>query len=254
MISLAEKPRPIEIKGEEWADAPTWMDKNYIFKHNGFYYLSWGRDYAISENIYGPYETVGAAGTGHYLDEYAHGSFFWWKGQFYHMWCYYIDNKYKYRETIMTYCHFDKDGRIVTDMNYLGQHFKTGVGQYDTTWVRTQAEWFYEKSPNVKKESYKRGFELNNIKSGDWVRFSNMKFVESRKKMALKVANTGQQGTFEIRLDSPDGLLLDTIEIQPSSEYKVVHAKFKKLAGKRDLYLVAKGENTSLKLDWFYFY
>lgn len=49
MVSLAEKPRPIAIEGEAWQNAPTWMDKNYIFKHRDTYYLSWGRDYAISK-------------------------------------------------------------------------------------------------------------------------------------------------------------------------------------------------------------
>ena len=51
MISLAEKPKPIEINGEEWESAPNWMDKNYLFKHLDTYYLSWGSFYATSGNI-----------------------------------------------------------------------------------------------------------------------------------------------------------------------------------------------------------
>jgi len=106
MISLAESPRPVVIEGEEWEKAPEWMDKNYLFKYRGTYYLSWGRDYATSTNIYGPYTCRGSLGQGHHLDEFAHGSFFWWKGQFYHSWCYYIRDGYKYREPGERLCAF----------------------------------------------------------------------------------------------------------------------------------------------------
>lgn len=65
---------------------------------DGIYYLSWGTDYATSTNIYGPYQSVGRAGQGFGLGPFAHGSFFEWKGQFYHVWCYYLDSQdFKFR-------------------------------------------------------------------------------------------------------------------------------------------------------------
>lgn len=85
MISTAETPKPIVVNGEAWENAPKWQDKNYLFKYNDTYYLSWGRDYAVSKNLCGPYECAGSVGKGQKLDEFAHGSFFWWKGQFYHV-------------------------------------------------------------------------------------------------------------------------------------------------------------------------
>lgn len=36
------KNRLIQVVGEAWQNAPEWMDKNYLFKYNGAYYLSWG--------------------------------------------------------------------------------------------------------------------------------------------------------------------------------------------------------------------
>ncbi len=36
MISTAEDPRPIQIKGKEWEEAPAWMDKNYIIQVPGY--------------------------------------------------------------------------------------------------------------------------------------------------------------------------------------------------------------------------
>ena len=86
MISLAEAPKAITILGDLWNNAPAWMDKNYLFKYKDTYYLSWGRDYATSKNVYGPYTSIGAVGKGHHLDALAHESFFWFKGQFYHIW------------------------------------------------------------------------------------------------------------------------------------------------------------------------
>lgn len=58
---------------------------------DGIYYLSWGTDYATSTNIYGPYQSVGRTGQGFGLGPFAHGSFFEWKGQLYHVWCYYLE-------------------------------------------------------------------------------------------------------------------------------------------------------------------
>ena len=46
---------------------------------------------------------------------------------------------------MMTYCHFDDQGHIVTDTDFLNQHFATGVGHYDAGWSKIEAEWFYEK-------------------------------------------------------------------------------------------------------------
>jgi len=86
MISLAEPPRPLVIHGERRQNAPQWMDTNYLFKHDSVYYLSWGSDYAISRNVYGPYQCAGSVGEGHKLGHFGHGSFFWWKGQVHHTW------------------------------------------------------------------------------------------------------------------------------------------------------------------------
>jgi len=115
MVSVAEGPYTVRIRGREWEDAPEWMDKNYLFKRDGLYYLSWGRDYAVSETIQGPYNCVGAVGHGEGLNEFAHGSFFHWRGQDYHVWCRYLRPGYKFRELVLRPCRIGA-GRIVTDV------------------------------------------------------------------------------------------------------------------------------------------
>ena len=258
MISLAEEPKPITIHGKEWEDAPDWMDKNYLFKKNGTYYLSWGRDYAISENIYGPYECVGAVGQGYNLSEYAHGSFFSWKGQFYHIWCYYLKPGYKFRETIITYCHFDDEGEIVTDVDFLDKHFATGVGQYNAAWPKIEADWFYEKSSDINKQGNRlEGFRLTNIQDGSWVRFNNIHFDGEYNTFVAEVPFASEDGTVEIRTDSLTGELVGKALLAPSNERDKNHTiscDLKSIGDLENLYLVFRGsENFIAELDYLKF-
>lgn len=258
MISLAEDPKAIIIEGEKWENAPDWMDKNYLFKRKDTYYLSWGRDYAVSKTIYGPYHCIGAVGHGHHLSEFAHGSFFWWKGQFYHVWCYYIQPGFKYRETVITYCHFDDEGRIVTDVDFLNTHFSNGVGQYSASWSKIEAEWYYEISSEIEKRgNSKDGFRLTNIQNGSWLRFSNMKFEEKYKKFIASATFHGENGTIEIRTDSLAGEIIGKAPFDLSimtNENHMLSCKLKHLEGMENLYLIFHcNEGARIELDWFKF-
>lgn len=259
MISVAETPKPIKIIGDEWKNAPHWMDKNYIFKHKDTYYLSWGRDYAISKNIYGPYQSAGAVGNGFNLSELAHGSFFKWKGQFYHIWCYYIKKGYKFRESIISYCHMDDDGKIVTDIKFLDQHFKNGVGQYNASWEKIEAEWFYEKSSEeiLKTGNKEKGFTLSNIKNRDWIKFANVTFDKKYQKIIANLTFEGKKGTVEIRTKSPEGKCIGKLKLTTENQSKVlqkIEFKINNNIEKTDIYIVFKTEKGSLlKLDWVKF-
>ncbi|MDN3663826.1 family 43 glycosylhydrolase [Algibacter miyuki] len=257
MISTAETPKAITITGEGWANAPAWMDKNYLFKEKDTYYLSWGQHYATSKNIYGPYKSAGVFGTGHHLDEFAHGSFFWWKGQFYHVWCYYIKNGFKFRETIMSYCHVADDGTIVTDTAFLDAHFKNGVGQYNASWDKIEAEWFYEKSLEIAKTGTKmNGFVLSNIKNDSWVKFANVNFETSPLKIEIQLKNTEGEGKIEIRENSISGRILAevSVKINKGNQSTTLLASMKKVIGKKDIYLKFTGNKTfKTELDYFKF-
>ncbi len=259
MVSVAETPKPIQIIGDAWKNAPHWMDKNYIFKHKDRYYLSWGRDYAISKNIYGPYECAGSVGNGFKLGEYAHGSFFNWKGQFYHIWCYYLKKGFKFRESIITYCHMDDDGKIVTDINFLDQHFANGVGQYNASWEKIEAEWFYEKSSEeiLKTGTKEKGFTLSNIKNGDWIKFANVNFDKSYQKIVVNSLFKGTKGTLEIRTKSVIGKCIGKLKLSTENQSKIfqkIESKINNSIGKTDLYLVFRAkDNSTLNLDWIKF-
>lgn len=258
MISLAEEPKAIQINGDLWDKAPKWMDKNYLFKYQDTYYLSWGRDYASSKSVYGPYECVGPVGRGHHLDEFAHGSFFTYQGQFYHIWTYYIRPGFKYRECIISYCHMDDSGNIVTDTKFLDDHFSTGVGQYDASWERIEAEWYYEKSEEIKKQnSADGGFELTNIENGSWIRFANVNFGEATNTFSALVSDISGQGNIEIRLDTLSGPLVGKVflpKIYEENTQMTVSCDLENIVGKHDVYLRFKGQGRSLlNIDCFQF-
>ena len=259
MISLAEKTKIITIKGAEWERAIEWQDKNYLFKHNGIYYLSWGNQYATSKNVYGPYECAGSVGRGFNLSSFAHSSFFWWKGQFYQVWCYYTKGPLiKYRATTICYCHFDDDGKLVTDTEFLDKHFSNGMGQYNASWSKIEAEWFYEISGNIQKHGTKKdGFVLSNIKNGDWVRFSNVTFEKKYSKMVLNTMLSGEQGSIEIRTEKPNGKIIGKIKLPTSiapGKFQEITCNLAEVVGKTDIYIVFKGDKkATMSLDWFKF-
>ncbi|CAM3603901.1 family 43 glycosylhydrolase [Elizabethkingia occulta] len=260
MTSLAEKPKPIIITGKEWEKADGWMDKNYIFKYKDTYYLSWGTEYAVSKNIYGPYTGVGSTGKGHYLGAFAHSSFFWWKGQFYHIWCYYLKPGYKFRGTMMTYCHFDDQGHIVTDTDFLNQHFATGVGHYDAGWSKIEAEWFYEKANFISKHSsIDGGFELRGMSDGSWVRFANVDMTKAGTKFTARVAGLSKFSNLEIRLDGTRGPVIGKLKgvenYTSEKNYRNISCNIQSVKGKRDVYirLRTKEKKSDISLDWISF-
>lgn len=249
MISLAEKPRPITINGKEWENAPHWMDKNFIFKHKDTYYLSWGRDYAISDNIYGPYECVGAVGKGHHLDEFAHGSFFLYHGQFYHIWTYYLRPGYKYRECIISYCHIDESGNVITDTNFLDQHFDAGVGQYNSSWSRIEAEWYTASSEYISKKSQAGGVVLTGIKGGEWLKFANVNFDVEANVFSAHLSNIEGQGHIEVRLDDELNTPIADLFFDNNNNGDL-SCLITEISGKHDVYLKFKG---SFDFDYFQF-
>jgi arabinoxylan arabinofuranohydrolase len=256
MISVAEIPKPIIITGEAWENTPAWQDKNYLFKHDGLYYLSWGQGYATSKNVYGPYQSVGHVGEGYGLGPYAHGSFFWWKGQFYHVWCYYIRKGFKYRETIISYCHFEDGGKIHTDTEFLDKHFADGVGRYDAAWPEIQAEWYYEISKGIKKQGNRAdGFVLSGIKNGSWVNFPHVSFNKCPRKFSARALARGGNGTIEIRVDGISGPLLGVCSIQESGNaYQTATADLSEVIGQKNVFLVFRGDKGStFNLDWIKF-
>lgn len=74
MMSITGQPRKLEVVDQEGKIYRT-DDKNTLFKYKSKYYLAWGNNYAISDELYGTYVYQGPFIEGH------HNSFFMWNGQ-----------------------------------------------------------------------------------------------------------------------------------------------------------------------------
>ena len=233
-------------------------DHQYFHKHDSLYYLSRDAFYMTSKNIYGPFSNprVMAKNTGH-------SSFCEYNGQWYHCWEFTEedhDNRC-YRQVMLTYNHYKNNGDIVDDVNFMqkGKYYRYGVGNYDAAWDTIQAEWYFKKSQGMKKrECPNGGFEIQNIKNGDYLNFPNMKNLTAKTTINFCVSSENTKGCIiEIRKDSEKGQILGTCKVSSTASwktYQTVSCKLKNEAGTANLYFVFKGKNDELmRLDWFKF-
>ena len=123
MVSLADKPRMIELDHKEGPYGPGKTDdKPFLHKRDGLYYLSWGCFYAVSERVEGPYRYRGSIITPEHTDPLfhqgllmdRHGSFFTFHGR-----DYFICNDQSYpgshqffRNSIIAEVHYLDNGDI----------------------------------------------------------------------------------------------------------------------------------------------
>jgi len=118
MIELDEEPREIVL--DRKGVFPN-TDKNSLHKHNGLYYLSCSGYYATSRELYGPYEYHGLVAEGFGLDTaFAHGDFFEFGNQWYHVWCKYQDHKrHRIRDCFIAPVRYDENGAMRDDLSQL---------------------------------------------------------------------------------------------------------------------------------------
>ena len=256
MISLAEEPREIKITG----DVPVLNgnDKPTLHKRNGIYYLSAGTHYAISKNIYGPYEKHGNSGNDNYgLNPQAHGNYFTWNNQWFHTWCHFHLGKDvgRYRQSYITYLHYKNNGEMVSDTDFLDKHFKTGVGQYDALWDKIEAEWFMAAEGISKKESPTGGFEIQEVQNNAYLYFPNLKNLDKTSEISFSVSSL-KGGTIEIRDGKLDGKLLGECQLRKTGSwenYKLFSCKLEK-AETENIYIKFTVNHEDIcHLDWFKF-
>ena len=257
MISLAEIPKEIEIVGD--FKVLTGNDKPTLHKRNGIYYLSAGSHYATSANIYGPYTRRGNSGNNqHGLDSRAHGNYFTWNNQWFHTWCHFYLGKEvtRFRESYLSYLHYKNNGEMVDDTTFLKAHFATGVGQYDASWSKIEAEWYMAASGVEKKENPTGGFEIQEIKNDGFLYFPNIKNLESKTSVTFCVSSNSD-GKIEIRANDILGKLLGSVKIKNTgslSTYKNIRCKLGNTSGVKNIYIKFKGTGNDLfHLDWFTF-
>ena len=252
MCSLAEPLREIEYRGTVSRE-----DKASIHKENGIYYLTHASFYATSDNVYGPY--VYRGNTGANVD---HGSFFTYHGQTYQASGGMDNPSMVFRASFLGYCHYRKNGEIVTDQTPIGY----GVGQYDAGWRRIEAEWFFACHQARKRELPGGGFGMAGLTAGSWLHFPNLNHVNENACLTLCYANAGEEALLEIREGFADGKLLESGGLPADGKllgscglpgtggeeaFATVTVKLTNQPGSQSLFLVVK--SGELTLDWFAF-
>ena len=221
LVALAEAPRSIVVLPDPVTGATMpGDDKSTLHKHVGTYYLSAGAWYATASSVYGPYTFRGSsspqvtrANTSRSfgLTHQAHGRFFTFRGQWFHVWCEFISENntgtkdpaspfYHYRDSWMVYTHYLENGEVQDDWNFLDKHGATGVGQYDAGWEQIEAEWFMV-GAHVDKVQIDNG-ATNNTNAAFAVRFRNA----SSSLGFPSVANLPALGTLTLQLALQQGL------------------------------------------------
>jgi len=214
MISLKTKPQPLEITGIP--DGPQYqrVDAPFLHKYNGAYYLSWRRPYAVSKFILGPYAFVGRH------DAQGHGGFFKFKNQwFVNYTTLKTEENYRlrYRFCSLAYVHYKDDGSIAPMEGIIRQH---GVGQYDAGWGDIQAEWHMGTTGAALKKEISSGFEMRNLRAGDYLRFPNVHNVPRDAVIELKYScGNPAGGRVSIRAYEPTGPEIGGADFRPTGSW-----------------------------------
>ena len=216
LVALAEEPRAIVVLPDPVTGATMpGDDKSTLHKHVDTYYLSAGAWYATASSVYGPYTfrgssspqvTRGNTSRTFGLTHQAHGRYFTFRGQWFHVWCEFISENntgtkdpgspnYRYRDSWMVYTHYLENGEMEDDWNFLDAHGPAGVGQYDARWERIEAEWFMV-GTNVEKVQTNAGSATNNTDAAFAVRFN----TASSALGFPSVANLPAHGTLTLQL------------------------------------------------------
>ncbi|WP_435414346.1 family 43 glycosylhydrolase [Polaribacter aestuariivivens] len=270
MISLAEKPRKIIINNPRGpynpdgknTEKPT-DDKPFVHKYNGKYYLSWGCFYAMSDNLYGPYdykdslikqesfaEGYDAPTWPNGFLQGRHGSFFEWNKQWYYAYCdmSQTGNRY-FRDTFISYVHYKENGEMAT-IRVDG----VGVGNYNAT-NKIQAEDYFKAEGIAKKET-KNGFAIATIANKSYVNYPNVKGLENRTKLNIDAkAINGGKFLITIFKNSLEGEILGLKKVElNSNSQKEITINLKKIKNIENLYfLIEQLTNNHLQIDSFSF-
>ena len=217
MVSLAETPKKIEIRNPRGPynqdglnkDKPT-DDKPFVHKYKNKYYLSWGCFYAMSDNLYGPYDYRDAIiDDSSFADGYdaptwpngflqgRHGSFFEWHNQWYFAYCdiSQTGNRY-FRDTFISYVHY-KDNGEMAKIRVDG----VGVGRYKAKEGGIEAEDYFKAEGIRKVELEDGGFAVETKANKSYLFFPNIEGIENFKSLQLSLRST-DKGGFDIKIAS----------------------------------------------------
>ncbi len=268
----------ISIEGEAVEiDAPAMFEDSGIFKYGDKYYYSYCSNfigphkagypgtgniaYMTSDSPMGPFEYVGeifdnpqtwfgVGGNNHHATFVFRGkSYFIYHAQT-------VAKEYNkaqgYRSTHIDALELDEDGMIKpVKGTYEGISQLESLDPYKKIEAETIAWNKGIKVANI--DDFHR--ELVKLDDGDWTSVAGADFGEAGADTFKARVKSEKGGSIEVRVDSPEGSLLGTLEVPAGTEeYTELSTDITNITGKRNVFLVFKGEGTELmKLDSYVF-
>jgi hypothetical protein len=212
MISLAEKPKRIIIHNEEGPYGKgTTDDKPFVHTYNGKYYLSWGCFYAMSDDLYGPYDYKGTVikqesfAKGYDAPTWPngflqgrHGSFFEWHNQWYYIYCdiSQTGNRW-FRDSFMSYVHYRGNGEMA-----LIRVDGIGVGRYLADQPIIEAEDYFANEGFSKKQISRNNFGMVPYNDNAFLYFPNIDGLKKMEGIAIKASCQNSNGAKVIIYDN----------------------------------------------------
>ncbi len=262
----------ISIDGEAVEiDAPAMFEDSGIFKYKGKYYYNYCTNfmnhskegypgngniaYMVSDSPMGPFKYAGeifdnperwfgVGGNNHHATfVFRDKSYFIYHAQTVAK---ELGTAKGYRSTHIDSMSFDEDGNILPIKGtYEGISQLESLDPYKTIEAETIAWNKGIKVADIGSSNVNR--ELTSLDDGDWTSVAGADFgAEGADKFTARVKSK-KGGSIEVRLDSPEGSLIGTLEVPAeTNEYTNLSTTITKVTGERNVFFVFKGDGEEL--------
>lgn len=249
--------------------AQNFFEAAWVFKRNGTYYFSYSAnpragmsfDYMTStESPISGFTYAGKTSDQPPLnDNNHHAAHFEFKGKWYEV--YHnrivaneagIPTGFRRNIAIDSF-DFDDEGRIIKVIPTYDNVVQAG---FLDPFKRVEAETFNAQYGIETEPCKAGGMNLCDIQNGDWVKLRGVNFGDGVSSFKASVAGE-KGGKIEVRVGSPEGLVLGTCEVSAaggSQEWKEASCKIRRITGAIDLCLTFVGNEGDLfNVDWWQF-
>jgi len=136
--------------------------------------------------------------------------------------------------------------------------FHAGVGQYDASQLRIEAEDYFDADKVEIRECPAGGFEVRGLGVGSRLVYPNVRNLPANATIAFRVASgNAAGGTIEIHEGTAQGNLLGTCAVSGTGgwqQYRTVSCALTSQPGTGNFCLIFKGgEGELMRLDWLGF-
>lgn len=241
----------------------------WFYKRNGHYYLAFastccpeGIGYAMSDSPTGPWKTKGYIMRPTERTRGNHPGIMDYKGKSYVFGLNYdllkleTNTHYERRSVSVAEMHYNEDGTI-QEVPYWADTKLEQIGTFNP-FRKVEAEtmaWGYglKTTPNADKS-----LSVVDVNNGEYICVRGVDFGKNKARRFEVSALPLEGGNLKIRLDAPDGKIVENVNIpqgNETSKYELYSCEVNAVSGIHDLYLSFEGENNKdlFELDYWKF-